>query len=49
MNEQGTIKELIDQATNTRHLVYEVVAAYVGVPPEEVVIAPAVKGEGKDE
>lgn len=38
MNEKGTITELIDQAKNTRHLVYEVVSAYLGVPPDKVVI-----------
>lgn len=44
MDKKGTIEELIQQATNTRHLVYEVAAAYVGVPPEEVIISPTPKG-----
>lgn len=38
MDKKGTIEELIQQATNTRHLVYEVAGAYVGAPPEKVVI-----------
>lgn len=38
MDKQGTIKELIDQATNTRHLVYEVAAAYAGTTPDKVEI-----------
>ena len=49
MDKKGTIEELIQQATNTRHLVYEVAGAYVGVPPEDVIIATAQKGGGKDE
>lgn len=38
MDKQATIQELIQQATNTRHLVYEVAGAYVGAPPEKVKI-----------
>lgn len=49
MDEKGTVKELIDQAKNARRLVYEVAAAYIGVPPEEVIIAPTPKGgEGNE-
>lgn len=44
MNKQATIEELIQQATNTRNLVHEVAAAYIGVPPEEVIISPKPKG-----
>lgn len=39
MDKQATIKELIDQAKNARRLVYEVAAAYIGVPPEKVAIS----------
>lgn len=39
MTEKNTVKELIDQARNTRKLVYDVASAYLGVPPEKVVIA----------
>lgn len=39
MDKKGTIEELIQQATNTRHLVYEVAGAYVGAPPDKVVIS----------
>lgn len=49
MDKQATIQELIQQVTNTRHLVYEVAGAYVGAPPEDVIIATAQKGGGKDE
>lgn len=44
MDNQGTVKELIDQAKNTRRLVHEVAGAYLGVAPEEVIIMPAPKG-----
>lgn len=43
MTEKNTVKELIDQARNTRKLVYDVASAYLGVPPEKVIIA-----EGKE-
>lgn len=36
---KATIQDLIDQAKNTRHLVYEVAGAYVGAPPDNVVIS----------
>lgn len=49
MDKKGTVEELIQQATNTRHLVYEVAGAYVGAPPDKVVIATKEKGGGKDE
>lgn len=49
MDKKGTIEELIQQATNTRHLVYEVAGAYVGAPPDKVVIATKENGGGKDE
>lgn len=39
MDKQVTIQELIQQATNTRNLVHEVAAAYIGVPPEKVTIS----------
>lgn len=39
MTEKDSIKDLIDQAKNTRKLVYDVASAYLGVPPEKVVIA----------
>ena len=45
MNEKNTVKELIEQAGNTRHLVYEVASAYLGVPLEKVVIAEREEGE----
>lgn len=49
MDKQATIQELIQQATNTRHLVYEVAGAYLGAPPDKVVIATKENGGGKDE
>lgn len=49
MDKKGTIEELIQQATNTRHLVYEVAGAYVGAPPDKVVISTKKNGGGKDE
>lgn len=49
MDKKGTIEELILQATNTRHLVYEVAGAYVGAPPDKVVISTKENGGGKDE
>lgn len=49
MDKKGTVEELIQQATNTRHLVYEVAGAYLGAPPDKVVIATKENGGGKDE
>lgn len=49
MDKQATIQELIGQAKNSRRLVYEIVAAFLGVEPEEVIIMPAPKGGAKDE
>lgn len=49
MNKKDSIEELIGQAKNSRRLVYEIVAAFLGVEPEEVIIMPALKGENKDE
>lgn len=46
---EATIQDLIDQAKNTRHLVYEVAGAYVGAPPDKVVISTKENGGGKDE
>ena len=42
MNERNTIKELLDQLLNSEHWVKRIVAAYLGVEPEQVVIT--VKG-----
>lgn len=36
---QTTVQELIDQARNTRNMVHEVAAAYVGTTPDKVVIS----------
>lgn len=49
MNKKDSIEELIGQAKNSRRLVYEIVAAFLGVEPEEVIIMPAPKGGDKDE
>lgn len=38
MNEKSTIKELIAQLRSSEHWVKEIVAAYLGVEPGEVVI-----------
>ena len=50
MDTKATIKELIDQAKSTRHLVHEVAAAYMGTTPDNVVIATREeKRGGRDE
>ena len=46
---KATVQDLIDQAKNTSKLVYEVAGAYVGAPPEDIIIATAQKGGGNDE
>lgn len=38
MNEKSTIKELLMQLANNEHWVKTIVAAYLGVQPEQVVI-----------
>ncbi len=38
MNEKTTIKELLAQLRNSEHWVKEIVAAYLGCEPEEVII-----------
>lgn len=38
MNEQNTIKELLDQLHNSRHMVEVIAAAYLGCKPEDVEI-----------
>lgn len=39
MTEQNTIKELLDQLHNNRHMVETIAAAYLGCKPEHVEIA----------
>lgn len=39
MNEKSTIKELIAQLRSSEHWVKEIVAAYLGVEPDRVVIS----------
>ncbi|BCK83421.1 hypothetical protein MM59RIKEN_07400 [Pusillibacter faecalis] len=43
MNEKSTIKELLSQLANNEHWVKTIVATYLGVKPEQIVIM--VKGE----
>lgn len=38
MTEQSTIKELLDQLHNNRHMVETIAAAYLGCKPEHVEI-----------
>lgn len=47
MNKKDSIEELIRQAKNSRRLVYEIVAAFLGVEPEEVVIIAKTEDESK--
>lgn len=47
MDKKDSVEELIRQAKNSRRLVYEIVAAYLGVEPEEVIIMPALKAARK--
>lgn len=38
MNEKSTIRELLNQLTNSEHWVKQIAAAYLGVRPDQVVI-----------
>lgn len=42
MNEKNSIQELLNQLTSSEHWVKRIVAAYLGVRPEQVIIT--VKG-----
>ena len=46
MDKNATIQELINQASNTRHLVLAVAAAYRGTIPDNIVIATKEPKEG---
>lgn len=46
MDKNATIQELINQASNTRHLVFAVAAAYIGTTPDNIVIAAKEPKEG---
>ena len=46
MDKTATIQELINQASNTRHLVLAVAAAYIGTAPDNIVIAAKEPKEG---
>ncbi len=38
VSEKSSIRDLIAQAKNTRYFVYEIAAAYLGVPAEQVLL-----------
>ena len=46
MDKNATIQELINQASNTHHLVFAVAGAYIGTTPDNIVIAVKEPKEG---
>lgn len=46
MNENSTVKELLNQCNNTKHFVDEIMKAYVGLTVDELI---RLKGGERDE